>query len=78
MAAFVVYDMSNKESLSATVEWKKRINNSVCMLSGDPIPVYLLGNKVTILMGVFVTYMQFGPVTLCHLAYYTGEIIMQL
>jgi len=46
MAAFVVYDMSKEEGLSAAVEWKKRINNSVCLMTGDPIPVYLLGNKV--------------------------------
>ena len=46
MAAFVVYDMSKEEGLLAAVEWKKRINNSVCLMTGDPIPVYLLGNKV--------------------------------
>jgi len=46
MAAFVVYDLLDENSLFAAVEWKKRINNSVCMKSGDPIPVYLIGNKV--------------------------------
>jgi len=46
MAVFVVYDLMDEKSLLATVEWKKRISNSVCMVSGDPIPVYLIGNKV--------------------------------
>ena len=46
MAAFVVYDLLDESSLLAAVEWKKRINNSVCMINGDPIPVFLIGNKV--------------------------------
>lgn len=46
MAAFVMYDLSNLEkTLCTIVEWKKMINNTVCMENGDPIPVYLLGNK---------------------------------
>ncbi|XP_065897992.1 ras-related protein Rab-32-like isoform X2 [Dysidea avara] len=45
MAAFVVFSLLDEKSLSAAVELKKRINNSVCLTSGDPIPVYLLGNK---------------------------------
>jgi len=46
MAVFAVYDLLDEKSLLAAVELKKRISNSVCMLSGDPIPVYLIGNKV--------------------------------
>ena len=48
MAAFVVFSLLDEKSLSAAVELKKRINNSVCLKSGDPIPVYLLGNKVNV------------------------------
>ena len=48
MAAFVVYDLSClDQTLPTIVEWKKKINNNVCMENGDPIPVYLLGNKVS-------------------------------
>ena len=42
----MLYDLLNEESLLAAIEWKKRINNSVCLLNGDAIPVYLIGNKV--------------------------------
>ena len=57
MAAFVMYDLSNLEkTLCTIVEWKKMINNTVCMENGDPIPVYLLGNKVNIiLLAIYVT-----------------------
>ena len=49
MAAFVIYDLSHLEqTLPTIVEWKKMINNNVRMENGDPIPVYLLGNKVSI------------------------------
>ena len=47
MAALVVYDLSRLEqTLPNTTVWKKMKNNNVCMQDGDPIPVYLLGNKV--------------------------------
>ena len=49
MAAFVVYDLSRlSETLSSIVDWKKKINNTVCKRIGNPIPIYLLGNKVGI------------------------------
>ena len=51
MAAFVVYDLSHlDQTLPTIVEWKKMINNNVRMENGDPIPVYLLGNKVSRLL----------------------------
>lgn len=46
MAAFVVYDLSRlNETLASIADWKKRINNTVCKRNGNPIPIYLLGNK---------------------------------
>ena len=49
MAAFVVYDLSKMtETLPPIAEWKKKINNTVCKKNGNPIPVYLLGNKVSL------------------------------
>ena len=54
MAAFVVYDLSRMtETLSSIVEWKKKINNTVCKKNGNPIPVYLLGNKVSVVQQIF-------------------------
>ena len=48
MAAFVVYDLSRlNETLASIADWKKRINNTVCKRNGNPIPIYLLGNKVS-------------------------------
>ena len=49
MAAFVVYDLSRlNKTLPSISDWKKRINNTVCKKNGNPIPIYLLGNKVSI------------------------------
>ena len=60
MAAFVVYNLSNlTETLSTIVEWKKIIDNSVCLENGDPIPVYLLGNKVR--MDTIITWLNVVP-----------------
>ena len=47
MAAFIVYDLSRlTETLPSIADWKKKINDTVCKSDGNPIPVYLLGNKV--------------------------------
>ena len=49
MAAFVVYDLSRlSQTLSSIADWKKKIDNTVCKRNGNPIPTYLLGNKVNI------------------------------
>ena len=45
MTVFVVYDLMDKKSLLAAVELQKRISNSVCMVSGDSIPVYVLDRQ---------------------------------
>ena len=56
MAGFVVYDLSNQnQTLPTIVKWKKMINNAVCKENGDPIPVYLLGNKVSTMVCDSVT-----------------------
>ena len=54
MAAFVVYDLSRMtETLSSIAEWKRKINNTVCKKNGNPIPLYLLGNKVGVEQKIF-------------------------
>lgn len=56
MAGFVVYDLSNlDQTLLTATKWKKMIKNTVCKENGDPIPVYLLGNKVSTTMHDSVT-----------------------
>ena len=45
MAAFIVCELSKIDESSA-IEQKKKINNAICKKNGDPIPVYLLINKV--------------------------------
>lgn len=58
MAAFIVYDLSRlTDTLSSIAEWKKKINNTVCKRNGNPIPIYLLGNKVGILHYKFTNYL---------------------
>ena len=49
MAAFVVYDLSRVTTLSSIADCKKKIHNTVCKKNGNPIPVYLLGNKVGVM-----------------------------
>jgi len=56
MAGFLIYDLSNQNrTLPTIVKWKKMINNAVCKENGDPIPVYLLGNKVSTMVCDSVT-----------------------
>ena len=50
MVTFVVYDLSRMTTtLSSIADWKKKIHNTVCKKNGNPIPVYLLGNKVGVI-----------------------------
>ncbi|XP_065900271.1 uncharacterized protein [Dysidea avara] len=46
VAAFVVYDVTNKNSLEHSLQWKEEINSTVYLTNGDPIPVVLIANKV--------------------------------
>jgi len=60
MAAFVVYDLTRlQETLPNVTKWKDRINSFVCKESGDPIPLFLLGNKVNKHMCLSQNYDQF-------------------
>ena len=50
MAAFIVYDLTRlNDTLPSVTKWRDRINSFVCSKSGDPIPIFLLGNKVQLL-----------------------------
>ena len=43
---FVMFDITNQESLDNCKEWKKELDNKVLQPNGDPIPSILLANKV--------------------------------
>jgi len=46
VAAIIVFDLFDKASFQAAVNWKQDIDAKVFLPSGAPIPVLLLGNKV--------------------------------
>lgn len=43
---FVMFDITNEESLDNCKKWKKELDNKVLQPNGDPIPSILLANKV--------------------------------
>lgn len=45
VAAFVTFDVSQRSSFENAVRWREDIVKKVFLPSGDPIPVFLLGNK---------------------------------
>jgi len=48
--AFVVFDVTKERSLlEGAVKWKKDIDKKVLLPNGEPIPVFLLGNKCDLL-----------------------------
>ena len=47
-AALVVFDSCNPSTLNRVTEWKEIIDFMVRQKNGDPIPVFLLANKVHI------------------------------
>jgi len=46
VGAFVVYDVTDPNSLEHCSQWKKEIDDTVQLENGDPIPVVLMANKV--------------------------------
>lgn len=42
---FVMFDITNEESLDNCKKWKKELDNKVLQPNGDPIPSILLANK---------------------------------
>ena len=46
LAALLVYDCTCPESFDAIAKWKGEIDEKVSLPNGDPLPVYLLANKV--------------------------------
>ena len=48
-AAFVVFDSCEPSTFNCVTEWKEIIDYMVRQKNGDPIPVFVLANKVTIL-----------------------------
>lgn len=46
LAALLVYDCTRPDSFDAIAKWKGEIDEKVSLPNGDPLPVYLLANKV--------------------------------
>ena len=45
VGALVVADISNRESIEATLSWKEQVDTHVALKNGDPIPMILIVNK---------------------------------
>jgi GTPase SAR1 family protein len=45
LGALVVADISNRESIEATLSWKEQVDQQVALKTGEPIPMILVVNK---------------------------------
>lgn len=45
LGALVVADISSRESIEATIEWKDQVDQHVALKNGQPIPMILVVNK---------------------------------
>ena len=45
VGALVVADISNRESIEATISWKEQVDTNVALKNGEPIPMILVVNK---------------------------------
>ena len=45
LGALVVADISNRESIEATISWKEQVDMHVALKNGEPIPMILVVNK---------------------------------
>jgi Ras-related protein Rab-32 len=45
LGALVVADISNRESIEATLSWKEQVDMHVALKNGEPIPMILVVNK---------------------------------
>lgn len=45
LGALVVADISNRESIEATISWKEQVDQHVALKNGEPIPMILVVNK---------------------------------
>lgn len=46
LGAFIVSDLSRPETLEAVIRWKEELDTKVQGFDGNPIPCFLLANKV--------------------------------
>ena len=56
LAALLVYDCTRPESFDAIAKWKGEIDEKVSLPNGDPLPVYLLANKVRYVIATLQRY----------------------
>lgn len=49
MGAIVVCDITNEESLKATLKWKEAVEENCCLEGNQKIPIMLVQNKTDLL-----------------------------
>jgi len=47
-----VADISNRESIEATISWKEQVDTHVALKNGEPIPLILIVNKFDLVQDV--------------------------
>ena len=52
VGALVVADISNRESIEATISWKEQVDTHVALKNGEPIPMILIVNKYDLVQDV--------------------------
>ena len=52
LGALVVADISNRESIEATISWKEQVDTYAALKNGDPIPMVLVVNKFDLVENV--------------------------
>lgn len=52
VGALVVADISNRESIEATLSWKEQVDTHVALKNGEPIPMILIVNKYDLVSDV--------------------------
>ncbi len=52
LGALVVCDISNRESIEATIHWKEQVDQHTALKNGDPIPMILVVNKYDLVENV--------------------------
>jgi len=48
----VVADITNRESLENTINWKDQVDNHIALPNGNPIPMILVVNKYDLIENI--------------------------
>lgn len=74
VGAFVVYDITKKESLDHCQKWKEDIDSKIQLITGDPIPTVLIANKVLYNYMDFIIYLyMYMQIDITRDSHYDGK-----